>query len=339
MSMRDIQCQRCGKTVMATGSQSKFCQECAQIHAKELRKSNYAEEQRIIPTEILCTKCGKTSMADRPKATVCSECRKERHRLVSRQRYSEDPEKFRTIAKNKWAAKSKGNKEVACKYCKKTLILPKSSRKSICDECKKRRTKEKKHKYYTDNKERINKRNNEYYHSLDVNSVQREKDRIRSRTEKSKARVAARRVEKRAQINETAAKIARRRRATDIVYKLRCQMSSTILLALKKAGGSKRGYSIMQYLPYTIEELKKHLESLFEPWMTWENHGKYDPKTWDDNNPTTWKWQLDHIEPQALLPYTSMEDDNFKKCWTLSNLQPLSAKANIKFGSRPKDKK
>ena len=44
-------------------------------------------------------------------------------------------------------------------------------------------------------------------------------------------------------------------------------------------------------------------------------------------------WHIDHIIPQSLLPYSSMEDDNFKKCWALSNLRPLSAKQNLLDGA------
>jgi len=74
--------------------------------------------------------------------------------------------------------------------------------------------------------------------------------------------------------------------------------------------------------------------------MNWGNHGKYDPKKWDENDPKTWTWQLDHIIPSSDLPYLSMEDDNFKKCWALENLRPLSAKQNILDGvTRTRHKK
>ena len=68
--------------------------------------------------------------------------------------------------------------------------------------------------------------------------------------------------------------------------------------------------------------------------MTWENHGVYNLNTWDDNDQSTWKWNIDHIIPQSKLPYTSMEDDNFKKCWALENLRPYSAKQNIIDGNK-----
>jgi hypothetical protein len=58
-------------------------------------------------------------------------------------------------------------------------------------------------------------------------------------------------------------------------------------------------------------ELKKHLESLFDDEMTWENYGKY--------------WEVDHIisgVKMAKLGYT-MEEIN-----KLSNLRPLRVSEN-----------
>jgi hypothetical protein len=110
--------------------------------------------------------------------------------------------------------------------------------------------------------------------------------------------------------------------------KIHHNVSNLIRITIQRNGSSKNGNSIIQHLSYTIAELKVHLESQFESWMTWDNWSKYDPKTWDNNNSTTWTWQLDHIIPQSLLPYTSMTEDNFKKCWTLDNLRPYSAKLN-----------
>jgi hypothetical protein len=125
----------------------------------------------------------------------------------------------------------------------------------------------------------------------------------------------------------------RDRRENDPVYRLRTNMSKLINHQMKKFSSSKDG-SITQYLPYTIDELKRHLEKQFEPWMTWDNYGKYNAKTWDDNMPATWTWNIDHIIPQSSLPYSSINNDNFKKCWSLDNLRPLSAKQNVLLGTK-----
>lgn len=121
----------------------------------------------------------------------------------------------------------------------------------------------------------------------------------------------------------------RKKNRFDPFRRIRNSISSNISHLLKKKGGSKNGASVNNYLPYSIIELIAHLEQQFESWMTWNNYGSYNSKTWDDNDSSTWTWQLDHIIPQSDLPYTSMEDNNFKKCWELSNLRPLSAKQNL----------
>lgn len=103
------------------------------------------------------------------------------------------------------------------------------------------------------------------------------------------------------------------KRNNDPSFKLRKNCSRAINKALR---GNKNHLSILNYLPYNIEELKKHLESKFDSNMNWDNYGNY--------------WHVDHIIPQSILLYSSMEEENFKKCWSLDNLQPLEAIANIK---------
>jgi len=51
--------------------------------------------------------------------------------------------------------------------------------------------------------------------------------------------------------------------------------------------------------------------------------------TWDNNDSSTWTWNIDHIIPQSKFKYSSMNDENFKKCWSLTNLRTYSSKKNI----------
>ena len=118
----------------------------------------------------------------------------------------------------------------------------------------------------------------------------------------------------------------------DPAFRLRKDVSRYINLALNSMDSSKLGKSIVDHLDYSFSELKAHIESKFEPWMNWQNWGRYDPKTWDDNNLATWAWQIDHIIPHSIFHYTSMEDEEFQKCWALTNLRPLSAKQNYLDG-------
>lgn len=116
-----------------------------------------------------------------------------------------------------------------------------------------------------------------------------------------------------------------------LINRVKAHVSRQINFALHRSNSSKCGESCMKYLPYSIQDLKQYLESQFEPWMSWENWGVF-KKTWNDQDPSTWTWQIDHIVPQSCLPYVSMTEENFKKCWALENLRPFSAKQNYLDG-------
>jgi hypothetical protein len=92
-----------------------------------------------------------------------------------------------------------------------------------------------------------------------------------------------------------------------------------IARALKKQGTTKGGKTFSA-LPYTPSDLVEHLENQFDDKMNWDNYGDY--------------WVVDHIYPQSLLPYSSLEDENFQKCWALENLQPLEKIANIRKSNK-----
>jgi hypothetical protein len=124
------------------------------------------------------------------------------------------------------------------------------------------------------------------------------------------------------------------RRRNNIILKVRNNISTRIRLALKAKKSYKNGKSILKYLPYTLLELKQHLELQFKSWMCWDNWGVYSADTWNDNDPLTWSWQIDHIIPHSSFNYTSMEDEDFKKCWMLENLRPYSSKQNVIDGNR-----
>lgn len=118
------------------------------------------------------------------------------------------------------------------------------------------------------------------------------------------------------------------RSSNDIEFNLRNNISSSINSILKRNNSSKNNNSCLKYLGYTIKELKQHLESKFENWMTWNNRGCYKKEEWNEEDNSTWKWQIDHIIPHSTFKYTDMNSEEFKRCWSLENLQPLSAKQN-----------
>src|SRR3990167_5354323 len=95
---------------------------------------------------------------------------------------------------------------------------------------------------------------------------------------------------------------------------------------LKKGGSSKNGVSFFRMVDYTPDELRKHLEGQFEPWMNWDNYGKH---TVGGQR----RWNIDHIIPRSSLPYDSMSHPNFRRCWALSNLRPLDGRQNTSRGA------
>jgi hypothetical protein len=113
------------------------------------------------------------------------------------------------------------------------------------------------------------------------------------------------------------------KKMSDPVYRLRNQVSKSIHKALMRTGNSKRGESVMEHLPYTIEELKAHLENHFDDTMTWENYGCGEGK-----------WNIDHVYPQSRLPYDNMKHPNFLECWKLENLRPLCSIENSSKGNK-----
>jgi endogenous inhibitor of DNA gyrase (YacG/DUF329 family) len=101
--------------------------------------------------------------------------------------------------------------------------------------------------------------------------------------------------------------------------KIRRAVSVSIHGSIIKAKGRGKGGSSFKKLGYSPKQLMNHLERQFTEEMNWENYGSF--------------WHIDHIVPQAAMPYKSMNDKNFRAVWALSNLRPLSAVENLSKGS------
>ncbi len=102
--------------------------------------------------------------------------------------------------------------------------------------------------------------------------------------------------------------------------KLHNNISSLFRQRLKKRGLSKDGKSTFDFVSWTVQEAREHLEKQFLPGMSWENHGKNG-------------WEMDHIIPESLWSYETTEDFDLRKCWSLENLRPMWAKENTQKGN------
>lgn len=84
---------------------------------------------------------------------------------------------------------------------------------------------------------------------------------------------------------------------------------SVLYSTLKRLNTSKQEHTI-DMLGYSALDLKLHLEKLFLPGMSWENHGE---------------WHIDHIKPVTKFS----EDALISEVCALDNLQPLWSIDNL----------
>jgi len=97
------------------------------------------------------------------------------------------------------------------------------------------------------------------------------------------------------------------RRHTNIQFRLSCNLRSRLWKSIKR--GQKAG-SAVRDLGCTIIELKRYLESLFQPGMSWSNWGY-----------GVGKWNIHHIIELAKFNLTDREQ--FLKVAHYTNLQPV----------------
>jgi hypothetical protein len=96
------------------------------------------------------------------------------------------------------------------------------------------------------------------------------------------------------------------------------RMSRAIWGVLRK---SKNRTMWLDYVDYTISDLKKHIESRFTIGMDWDVFA-------------TGKIHIDHIIPASWFTFTTPHDQGFKDCWSLSNLQPMWQLENCSKNNR-----
>jgi len=158
-----------------------------------------------------------------------------------------------------------------------------------------------KKQHYCSNKQRFRELHKKYYNS----NIERIKDYRRKYYEENKE-----------YLKKLSANISKERIKRDLNFKLCVSLRSRLNNAIKK--GQKNGSAIRD-LGCTIEELKLHLESQFQPGMTWDN--------WSRDG-----WHIDHVVPLSSFDLTDREQ--FLKACHYTNLRPLWAKENLSKGNR-----
>jgi hypothetical protein len=114
-------------------------------------------------------------------------------------------------------------------------------------------------------------------------------------------------------LKESNRKSTNKRRKLNPSLRIRHSLNSR----LRKKVKSKTG-KFSDFIGCNPEQLREHLESLFEPCMTWENYGE---------------WHIDHILPCDAFNLLDVAEQI--KCFNYTNLQPLWATTEIskKYGS------
>jgi hypothetical protein len=119
-------------------------------------------------------------------------------------------------------------------------------------------------------------------------------------------------------IRKTKRDYERNRKARDPLYKLISNFRTAIYQVLKESNveKNKHYFDILQYTP---EKLINHLELQFKGGMNWDNYGE---------------WHVDHKLPITHFNIIEMGDDEFMKCWSLENLQPMWGEENIRKSNK-----
>lgn len=119
-------------------------------------------------------------------------------------------------------------------------------------------------------------------------------------------------------IRESKRNYERTRKDNDPIYKLISNFRTAIYQVLKENNVDKNGH-YFEVLKYTPEELINHLEKQFTDGMTWDNYGQ---------------WHVDHVMPISVHDIQEIGDDEFMRCWSLSNLQPMWGDENIRKSNK-----
>jgi hypothetical protein len=147
---------------------------------------------------------------------------------------------------------------------------------------------------------------------------ERDRNRVRPRTDEIRAKEAKRREVRRPHRRTYFNRYQSERRRTDPQYRVRCALAGRVLTAIRRQYGDKAAKT-MELIGCSVSELMAHLEAQFLPGMTWDNHAI-------DG------WHIDHIVPCASFDLTDPVQQ--RACFHWSNLQPLWAFDNIVKGDK-----
>lgn len=108
----------------------------------------------------------------------------------------------------------------------------------------------------------------------------------------------------------------REKRKIDPIFKMTITIRNAVGKAIRTKGYRKTS-NTSKILGCSFEKFKNHIESKWDFWMNWNNHGKY-------NGEFNFGWDIDHIIPLASA---KTKKELIKLCH-FSNIQPLCSHIN-----------
>ena len=111
-------------------------------------------------------------------------------------------------------------------------------------------------------------------------------------------------------------KYLKERIKTDDVFRFKKTIKNLIAISFRNKGYKKSGRTC-EILSCSLKEFKLYIENKFEPWMNWENRGKY-------NGEFSFGWDIDHIIPIS----TAKCEEDVVKLNHYTNLRPLCSHTN-----------
>jgi hypothetical protein len=174
-------------------------------------------------------------------------------------------------------------------------------------------------KYYIDNKEEVSEKNKEWRKNNYESIIKRNRKWKVDNLEKHNEIQKKSRIKNKVKINKYKQEYFKKRKEVDPIFKLRCYLARTISDTLRERKFTKKSKTC-DILGCSFEEFKLHLESKFEPWMSWDNYGNPKDGVVEPNK----TWDIDHIIPSSSV----ITEEELLKLNHFSNLKPLCSYIN-----------
>lgn len=203
-----------------------------------------------------------------------------------------------------------------CKKCNEIKMISefhkqRDSKDGYKNQCKKCRSQI--NKLYNDSNKDKKKENNKSYRESNKEKISLYRKEYNL---KNKSKIREYNNLNRDKLNLRRREYTKRRNEKDPFNKLKHNLRNIIYKSIIYKGHKKNNKTEM-ILGISFQDFKIYLESKFEPWMTWDNHGLY-------NGDFKYGWDIDHI-----IPLSSAESElDLIRLNHYSNLQPLCSKIN-----------